>query len=56
MIPKNREFDDQDEYCPNCDNHFVIEAKEGTPKLVIDKVEMMDSRMKQRLEEDLDWS
>jgi dTDP-4-dehydrorhamnose 3,5-epimerase-like enzyme len=23
-----REFDEVDEYCPHCDNHFVIEAKE----------------------------
>ncbi|KAH7552905.1 hypothetical protein BM1_07878 [Bipolaris maydis] len=25
-----REFEDADEYCPHCDNHFVLEAK--TPK------------------------
>lgn len=26
----DRDFDECDEYCPNCDNHFVIEAE--TPK------------------------
>jgi hypothetical protein len=22
-----RTFDDSDEYCPNCDNHYIIDAK-----------------------------
>ena len=26
----NSDFDESDEYCPNCDNHFVIDAE--TPK------------------------
>ena len=32
------EFEDADEFCPGCDNHFIIEAKEaGTGgKLVIE--------------------
>ena len=31
------EFEEADEYCPHCDNHFVIEAKtkESTGKFVI---------------------
>lgn len=27
------EFDDCDEYCPHCDNHFIVDAKE--PELVV---------------------
>ena len=32
------EFEEADEYCPNCDNHFIIEAKtpETEGKLVIE--------------------
>jgi len=32
-----REFDESDEFCPRCDNHFVIDAKtrESTGHLVI---------------------
>ena len=32
------EFEEADEYCPHCDNHFIIEArtKESTGKLVIE--------------------
>jgi len=35
------EFDETDEYCPNCDNHFVLPAK--TPKPVL-KLEAEDIR------------
>ncbi|EGF78290.1 hypothetical protein BATDEDRAFT_13278, partial [Batrachochytrium dendrobatidis JAM81] len=24
------EFDDQDEYCPHCDNHYIVDAKMPT--------------------------
>lgn len=34
-----------DEYCPHCDNHFVLEAK--TPRPVL-KVEGEDVRMDNR--------
>lgn len=27
----NREYDESDEFCPHCDNHYVIEAKTPTP-------------------------
>ena len=32
----NEEYQEADEYCPHCDNHYVIEAKtmENTGKLV----------------------
>ena len=32
------EFEEADEYCPHCDNHFIIEARtnENTGKLVIE--------------------
>ena len=40
-----RDFDESDEYCPHCDNHFVLEAK--TPKPVL-KVESEDVRMDNR--------
>ena len=30
----NSEFEEADEYCPHCDNHFVIPAK--TPELRIE--------------------
>ncbi|KAM0276751.1 hypothetical protein ACHAQH_006400 [Verticillium albo-atrum] len=40
------EFEDADEYCPHCDNHFVIEAK--TPKAAI-SVEGEDARKDHRM-------
>ncbi|KAJ3091668.1 40s ribosomal protein L44e [Physocladia obscura] len=51
-------FDEADEYCPNCDNHYVIDAK--TPQMAIG-VEGDDPRLnrdyreaqKQLLEQDL---
>ena len=30
------EYEDADEYCPHCDNHYVIEAKEPEQKMVIE--------------------
>ncbi|PRP78753.1 hypothetical protein PROFUN_00926 [Planoprotostelium fungivorum] len=30
------QFEESDEYCPNCDNHFIIEAKEPEgPKMML---------------------
>ena len=52
------EFEEADEYCPHCDNHFIIEAKtpETEGKLVIEVDQMKghehkmfkDEREKQR--------
>lgn len=42
----SREFEDADEYCPHCDNHFVIEAK--TPKAEL-KIESEDVRKDARM-------
>lgn len=38
-------FDFSDEYCPHCDNHFVIEAREPEARL---HVEGEDARMDSR--------
>ncbi|RKF53334.1 hypothetical protein OnM2_106013 [Erysiphe neolycopersici] len=40
------EFDDSDEYCPHCDNHFVLEAV--TPKMGL-KIESEDMRIDSRM-------
>lgn len=52
------EYDDCDEYCPHCDNHYVIEAK--SPEMAIgvegeDPRIMRDIRLRQMelFEEDL---
>ncbi|KAK5667605.1 hypothetical protein BDV3_002421 [Batrachochytrium dendrobatidis] len=50
------EFDDQDEYCPHCDNHYIVDAKMPTmafgvegddPRLVRDyrrkQIELMEA-------------
>ena len=29
------EFEEADEYCPHCDNHYIIEAKENAGKMVV---------------------
>jgi len=44
---KNAEqFDESDEYCPHCDNHFVIEAKTPQAMLKVDGEDVRkDSRM-----------
>ncbi|KAK3047844.1 hypothetical protein LTR09_010819 [Extremus antarcticus] len=40
------EFEDSDEYCPHCDNHFVIEAKEPKARLEVEGDDVrIDSRM-----------
>ncbi|KAF9047516.1 hypothetical protein BJ165DRAFT_1107293 [Panaeolus papilionaceus] len=42
-------YEESDEYCPHCDNHYVIEAKTPTPVL---KVEGEDSRVDSRMLKD----
>ncbi|CAO2647215.1 Nn.00g081370.m01.CDS01 [Neocucurbitaria sp. VM-36] len=44
-----REFEDADEYCPHCDNHFVLEAR--TPKASL-QVEGEDARIDSRMLKD----
>ncbi len=44
-----QEFEESDEYCPFCDNHFVLEAK--TPKPML-KVEGEDARVDNRMLKD----
>ena len=44
-----REFEDADEYCPHCDNHFVLEAVTPKPAL---KVEGEDARIDARMLKD----
>jgi acetyl-CoA carboxylase beta subunit len=43
------EFDESDEYCPHCDNHFVIDAV--TPKAAL-QVEGDDARIDSRMIKD----
>jgi hypothetical protein len=43
------EFEESDEYCPHCDNHFVLEAL--TPKPML-KVEGEDARIDSRMLKD----
>ena len=41
-----REFEDSDEYCPHCDNHFIIEAKIPKQALTIESEDVrVDNRM-----------
>jgi hypothetical protein len=42
-------MEDADEYCPHCDNHFIIEAK--TPKALL-QVESEDVRKDNRMLKD----
>lgn len=40
------EFEESDEYCPFCDNHFVIEAKEPKARLEVEGDDVRkDARM-----------
>ena len=40
------EFDESDEFCPHCDNHFVIEAKEPKARLEVEGEDVRkDARM-----------
>ncbi|KAI5304233.1 hypothetical protein KEM56_006710 [Ascosphaera pollenicola] len=43
------EFEESDEYCPHCDNHFVIDAITPKPAL---KVEGEDARIDARMIKD----
>ena len=43
------EFEDADEYCPHCDNHYILEAVE--PKAAL-RVEGEDARMDNRMLKD----
>jgi acetyl-CoA carboxylase beta subunit len=43
------EFEESDEYCPHCDNHFVIEAVTPKPTL---QVEGDDVRINSRMLKD----
>ena len=62
------EFEEADEYCPHCDNHFIIEAKtpltEGRMVVEIEQSQghehkmFKDDRERERaptLQEDVDW-
>ena len=65
-----RDFDESDEYCPNCDNHFVIESEtpkthavnEGKTGIIIgaegdtqrEAEELREQMMKKMLEEGID--
>ncbi len=41
-----QEFEDPDEYCPHCDNHYVLEAVEPKPILEFEGEDVRkDSRM-----------
>lgn len=40
------EFEESDEYCPHCDNHYVLEAKTPKPRLEFEGEDArIDSRM-----------
>ncbi|PHH68477.1 hypothetical protein CDD82_533 [Ophiocordyceps australis] len=41
-----QEFEESDEYCPHCDNHFVLPAK--TPQAAL-SVESEDVRMNNKM-------
>jgi len=43
------EYDESDEYCPHCDNHFVIPAK--TPQAAL-AIEGEDARVDARMLKD----
>jgi len=41
-----QEYDDSDEYCPHCDNHYVLEAKTPVAALGVEGEDMRkDARM-----------
>ena len=41
-----QDFDDSDEYCPHCDNHFLIEALEPKARLEVEGEDVrVDARM-----------
>ncbi|EGX52697.1 hypothetical protein AOL_s00007g480 [Orbilia oligospora ATCC 24927] len=48
-LKDSKEFEEADEYCPHCDNHYVLEAK--TPRAAL-RVESEDVRMDSRFIKD----
>jgi Zn finger protein HypA/HybF involved in hydrogenase expression len=45
------EFEESDEYCPHCDNHFVIDALTPKPSLQVEGEDArVDSRYDLRVE------
>ena len=41
-----KEFEDSDEYCPHCDNHFVLDAITPKPQLMVEGEDArVDARM-----------
>ncbi len=41
-----REFEDADEYCPHCDNHFILDAVVPKPAISVEGSDVrVDSRM-----------
>lgn len=41
-----QEFDESDEYCPHCDNHFVLDAVTPQARLEVESEDVRkDSRM-----------
>ena len=69
-VSNKRDFDEADEYCPNCDNHFVIDAEtkkskavnEGKAGVVVgvqgeserEVQELRDAMMRKMMEEGID--
>ncbi|KAI9228638.1 MAG: hypothetical protein DHS80DRAFT_27199 [Piptocephalis tieghemiana] len=46
------EFDETDEYCPHCDNHYIIPAETPEPTLEVEAEDLrVDNREKQPLEQ-----
>lgn len=44
------EFEESDEYCPHCDNHFVIDAKTPEARLEVEGDDVrIDSRYASRM-------
>ena len=70
LLFTSRDFDETDEYCPNCDNHFVIDAEttkskainEGKAGVVVgvqgnserEVMELREMMMKKMMEEGVD--
>lgn len=42
----NEDYEDSDEYCPHCDNHYVLEAKTPQARLEVEGEDVRkDARM-----------
>ena len=48
MVLLCREFDESDEYCPGCDNHYYVEAKEKEKEVTV-MTQAYDPREKQKI-------